>query len=1331
MRLSAVIITFLLTMAASGRPYYFRHYRIDDGLSNNAVMDCIQDKRGFVWFGTKEGLTRFDGYKFKVFLNNPEAANSLISNFITAIREDNDGWIWVGTPEGICYYIPESDYFGTISSEDQEINSLVADVEVDRNNNIWISTRSGLFKYRKDTGRTTFYSSEKFFIPGGITVTASGDVWFTAVDGMIYKYDELSDNFRGNRILSEIELAESVRLVNIIDAGQYGLIVATDIAGIRIFNPNNGTVSGFFEKDNLWNNIMIRTTCLFPENELWIGTESGIYIYNMTTGFVTNLYMVNTDPFSLSNNAVRKIVRDREGGVWVGTFYGGVNYLPQENKLFEKYYPTGLPGSLNGNVVREIRADSRGNIWIGTEDAGLIKMDKSTGIFTSIKHDRYNSSIDSKNIQGLLVDGNDLWIGTYDNGIYILDIQGQKIKRHFEFNDGRSGLRTNSIITFLKTTDGIILAGCVDGIYRYDRETESFKYLENVAAGSFIHVLFEDNSKTVWIGTYGRGLYRYNSNAELCKKIVSEKGDYEDLRFEYITSITQDREGRIWFTTEGNGFSYITRETEEVTRYIPGKQIDFSIYCAMLQDDEGNFWITSTRGLLRFNPVSNEYSTYTKNDGLPDNTFSYNSACRDENGKMYFGTVKGLLSFHPSNIRESSYNPPVYFTGLQVNGNEYFRNYSGSADNRSPLVTDKITLKHHQSSISIDFVSPTFTNPAKTRYKYIMEGSDPDWVVISGNRKVYYTNLAPGKYRFRVASSPDGRSWGTNEASLEIRITPPLWLSVPAYSVYLILTVLVIYQLLRFYMRKNALEHQRKLELFENEKERDILNAKINFFTNITHEVRTPLTLIKGPLDRILKSGLKNPKDIEENLLIIKRNTDRLLNLTNQLLDFRKAEKEMFRMNFVRTEMVGLIESVVNLFMPYSQEKKITVQMHSPVSQYYMAVDREAIMKIVSNLMSNAMRYADSKVDLYLETETDPENTLRIRVNSDGKLIPAGLKEKIFEPFYQIDFDRPGEKGTGLGLSLARSLAELHHGRLFLDINESKCNSFVLELAKNQEESVTSESADEFLGTGEQTEYETFGSYDNSRPLILLVEDETETGRFIAKELSEEYNVILVSNGAEALKVLKKHNIALVVSDVIMPVLNGYEFCRQVKSNIETSHIPVILLTATIHLNAKIEGLESGADAYIEKPFSTDLLLAQIANLIRNRKLNLENFINTPLAHFKTVAMNKTDEEFLRKLHVILMDNISETDLSVEKIADLMGISVSTLYRKVKALTDLNTVEYIRFARLKKSAELLSEGNYRINEISYLVGFSSPSYFATSFQKQFGMSPTQFIKRLR
>jgi len=1326
------IIVLLLSVSANGRPYYFRHYGNDNGLPNNTVVASLQDRRGFMWFGTKEGLVRFDGFQFRTYLHNPSVSNSLLNNFISAINEDDDGWIWIGTPEGICYYMPDNDCFGTIKSADTKITGLVVDVKADNNKNIWIATLSGTYRYDKKSDGLSFYPAEDYFSPRCISLTNAGDIWLSAKDGKIYKYDARVDNFTGFKILTEKEISASVSLQNILDADSYGLIVTTDLAGLRRFEPNTGRVAGMFEKDKILDGILIRTTILVAGKEIWLGSESGIYIYDLDTGYVTNLQMVRTDPYSLSNNAVRTITRDREGGLWFGTFYGGINYLPQESKPFEKYYPTGLPGTPEGKVVREIRADSFGNIWIGTEDAGLIRSDYRSGTFSGVTEGHNKVKIDSRNVQGLLVDDENLWIGTYDNGIYLLNIPSGNVTSHFESRDGRSGLKTNSFVTFLKTRDGTIYAGSVTGMYRFERQTSSFRFLDDVAAGAFIHALYEDSKGNMWIGTYGSGIFKYERSSGICELLLSGKGDYENLYQEHVTSIYEDDGHGIWFTTEGNGFTHIDGETGEITRYIPGRDVDFAIYCAMLQDGFGNLWITSTRGLLRFDLSTNQIKTYTKDDGLLDNSFSYNSAYQDKNGKMYFGTLSGLISFHPANIKENTYNPPVYLTGFQVNGEEYIVNSEGSPDFSSILVTRHLTLRHNQSSFSIDFVSPAFTSPNLTRYKYIMEGSDPDWVVISGNRKVYYTNLSPGRYRFRVLSSTDGETWGTDEAQLELKIIPPPWHSIPAYILYIAAAVSLIFLLISLYLKRKALEHQRKIEIIETSKEKELLNAKIGFFTNVTHEVRTPLTLIKGPLDRILKSGIRNSKDTENNLLIIKRNTDRLLTLTDQLLDFRKAEKEQFGLNFIMTDICELIESTFTMFLTYGEERSISMQLHSPVNHFDLAADREAITKIISNLLSNALKYARTRVDLFIEPGSNSEKIIRIRVNNDGNLIPEELAERIFEPFYQIDNNKTGAKGTGLGLSLARSLAELHNGRLYLDADVRQNTSFVLELTKYQKESISrSMGESEELHLIEDNAYEIIGSLQNSMPIILLVEDEPELGRFIAGEISGEFTVILTRNGNEALKALSTYNVVLVISDIIMPVMDGYELCRQVKSNIEFSHIPVILLTASIHLNAKIEGLDSGADAYLEKPFSTDLLLAQVHNIIKNRSLDRQNFINSPLAPFKSVEMNKTDEEFTKKLNTVVMENISENDLTVDKIASIMGISVSTLYRKVKALTDLNSVEYIRLVRLKKAAELLSERNYRINEITYLVGFTSPSYFATSFQKQFGVSPSQFVSKLK
>ncbi len=487
-------------------------------------MACLQDRRGFIWFGTKEGLSRFDGFQFKIFLHNSLVSNCLSNNFILSLCEDGDGCIWIGTSEGICFYLPDNDCFGTIESENYKIAGMVIDVKADNKNCIWIATYSGLYRYDKRSKELNFYSSDKYFAPRNISLTNAGDVWLSATDGKIYKYDVRTDSFIGYQILAKKEISASVQLGNILDGGNFGLIVSTNIAGLRQFEPNTGSVKKLFENDR-WNNIFIRTTFLNSDEEIWIATETGIYIYNLKTGYITNLHKVGSDPFSISNNAVRTIIKDKEGGLWIGTFYGGANYLAQENKPFEKYYPTGLSGALNGSVVREIRADSYGNIWIGTEDAGLMKFDSQTGLFSSYTDGSTKVIISSRNIQGILVDADDLWIGTYDDGIYILNIPTQKLKSHFEMKDKSSGFKTNSFVTFLKTTDGTIYAGSVIGLYQFIRETSSFRFLNDVAAGTFIHCLFEDSQKNIWIGTYGKGLYKYDRLSGICKKILSERGE--------------------------------------------------------------------------------------------------------------------------------------------------------------------------------------------------------------------------------------------------------------------------------------------------------------------------------------------------------------------------------------------------------------------------------------------------------------------------------------------------------------------------------------------------------------------------------------------------------------------------------------------------------------------------------------------------------------------------------------------------------------------------------------------------------------------------------------
>ncbi len=1332
--ISFISIVITLNLHASNQ-YYFRHYNIENGLSNNTVLCSIQDKMGFIWFGTRDGLNRFDGNQFKNFMYDPENPNSLINNFITALAEDNEGLIWIGTSDGICYYNPHKETFGRIQNTDITITKAITDIKIDAKDNIWVTSYSGIFRYNKKENKLINYPQYKYFNPSKICITSSENVWISSDNGNIYRYDLHSDDFIEYKILKDAEISSNVRIISITDLGVDGLMVITNKSGVRKLDTNTGKLFTLFSSDKNGNEIVINTILKKNQNEFWIGSESGIHIYHLKGGLLDQIQKLSYDPYSLSNNAIRTFTVDNEGGIWVGTFYGGINYLPNEITPFDKYYHNASEESLLGNVVRSIQADKYGNLWIGTEDAGLSKFNTETEKFINYL-ELDNPKISSTNIHCVLPDNDKLWIGSYDAGIYILDINTNKLVRRFESSNRNSVLKNNSIITFLKTRNGSIYVGTVSGMYFYDRKKDDLVYLSDVAPHEFIHCLYEDHEGVIWIGTYGEGVFRYDRSQNICYHYNSNPADSLSLSSDYITSIFEDNKKHLWFTTEGNGFCMLDSDTALFKRYTTKDGLHCSIFCGILEDGLGQLWISSTNGLMSFDPETKAMNVYRKENGIVNNHFSYNSTYKDNNGKMYFGTLNGFIAFNPFDFNTGDYIPPVYVTNFEVAGKKWNQIKKKHGTDQSIIETKEIKLKHNQSTFNLNFVAPSFSNPMATKYRYKLEGFDKDWIYPKDNGEVYYKNVSPGKYRFRVTTLNQNSEWNNDETNLVIIITKPFWATNFALIIYSLLIIFLSYVLFNIYSRRKRQEHKRRIEKLENEKEKEILNAKINFFTNITHEVRTPLTLIKAPLDRILTTeNFKGP--LLDNLSIMKHNTDRLLDLTNQLLDFRKTENEMFKLNFSKTDICKLLENTFSRFRPGAAQKNLNFNIHNPVEHYYVSIDQETVIKIISNILSNALKYASNNVDVYIEPDVPDESSVTVRVNSDGNIIPKQLSDKIFEPFFQIENTNHNSntiKGTGLGLPLARSLAELHYGKLYLDLKVENLNSFVLELPKSQKQIDEKETSNPEVKTIENIKISQdidIEPINDNRPIVLIVDDEKELCSFVATELSSKYKTTVAHNGLEAVKILKNNPVTLVVSDVLMPLMDGYELCNFIKSNLEYSHIPVILLTATINLNAKIEGLESGADAYIEKPFTVDLLFAQISNLIKNRELANENFLKYPLTHYKTVAVNKMDEDFMKQLHSTIMKHLAEPELSVEKIANLMNVSISTLYRKVKAITELNTNEYIRFYRLKRAAEMLASNEHRINEVSYLVGFSSPSYFATSFQKQFGMSPSEFMKQMK
>ncbi|MCD8135705.1 MAG: response regulator [Parabacteroides gordonii] len=720
---------------------------------------------------------------------------------------------------------------------------------------------------------------------------------------------------------------------------------------------------------------------------------------------------------------------------------------------------------------------------------------------------------------------------------------------------------------------------------------------------------------------------------------------------------------------------------------------------------------------MRFNPDTYAMRTFTYTDGLHETQFNYSSSYQAPDGTIYMGTINGMLSFNPSLFREDT-SPPVYITAIHIPNNEENRHSLASPSIEN---TETLKLPYDASTFTLSYIALSYTSLDAIRYSYKLEGVDKDWNYMNQNKDVTFANLSPGEYTFKVRSTNSSGIWQENEQALHIIVTPPFWATGWAFFLYAVIICILIVLFYNYKKTKLEEKHRINQDLFESRKEKELYDAKIQFFTFITHEIRTPLTLIKAPLEKILRSG-DGTVSTKENLRIIEKNTQQLLNLSNQLLDFRKTESRGFKLNYVKTDVTLWLNTLLQPFLPVMEKEKKSFTCDIPEGPYFAYIDREAFSKIVNNLLTNAIKYSDRYIFLHMQIQEDKKE-FSITVINDGLLIPESEKENIFNPFYRLK-ETENQQGSGIGLSLARSLTEFHKGTLSYQQTTDEKNQFQLVLPEEQEDCyqlMPEKGAEDAANPDVKEE-------NAEKPAVLIVEDQTDMRQFIAKELSETYRVLEAANDKEAVGLLKENTVNLIISDVMMPVMDGFELCNVVKNDVNFSHIPFILLTAQHNLQSRLKGLNNGADAYMEKPFSIELLTAQVLNLLKSREMLTKTYRETPSVPAATLAVSTVDDLFLRKFNTYLEENISNEALSVEMLASEMGMSTSSLYRKVKGLSGLTPVEFIRITRLKKAAELMQTGENRINEIAFQTGFSSPAYFSTCFQKQYGKSPTDFMK---
>lgn len=1308
-KIGTVICLLFLSTTIFSQEYYFKHYKVENGMSNNSVLASIQDKDGFLWFGTKDGLNRFDGYHFKTFRSGANPKTSLGINYIQSLHEFKN-YIWVGTDKGLYSYDKKLDKFTFIN---EAINNRINDIDNDLKNNLWFISIGTLVKYNVDTKQTTMFDRRNTFYTTSITCDKNGVIWASSYDNL-YRYSEATQSF--DEINVQLPNSTfSISTIYALDANS--ILIGTRDHGVYKYDIKTKKTLPFI--NGAHKPIFVRQFKKSNRNELWIASESGVYIYNLENKTIKNLRKSPSDPYAISDNAAYCITIDKENGVWIGTYFGGVNYHQKQYDQFKKYFPRKSENAIVGSAVREIHKDNQRNLWIGTEDAGINKFNLDTKKFFNYQPDGTKSGLSFYNVHGVLPRGNKIWIGTFEHGLDIMDANTGKIIKHYDHKN--SNLNSDFIVTFYETPEKKLYVVTSLGIYLYDEANDSFKTCDNFSETTHYTCMFKDKNGDLWAGSYRDGLFYYNPKT---KEKVVYRHDYKDeksISNDFITSIFQDQQNNLWIATE-NGLNLFDTQKKEFKKYSTKNGFPSNVIYSILQDAKQNLCITTSKGLVKFNYKTKSVKIFTTANGLLSDQFNYNSAFKDSNGDMYFGNLNGMISFNPKNFSTNQYNPPIYITGLQINNQDVAVNDEDSPLDENISYIKKITLNNHQSNFNIDFASLSYTAPELTQYWYKLDGINDDWIYLNKNNKVFFTELPSGDYKFRVKSLSVNGVW-SKEAIIDITILPPIWASRYAFFCYFILIAGCLYWLLRSYHQRNLKENNRKIMVLNNEKEKEIYHAKIEFFTNVAHEIRTPLTLIKSPLESLLKKNYQSP-EILPNLSIMEKNTTRLLNLVNELLDFRKTEIEGLGLTFLETNISILVRNLQSEFAPLIEERNIQLEIELGEKNIYAFVDEEAIRKILSNLFSNAIKYAKSIVIITMFRD---ENSLEFIVKNDGNLIPKNLKNKIFEPFFRI-LGSETQTGTGIGLSLAHSLTELHKGTLKLHFSDNTKNTFVLQLPLRQESEFNlykDISEADIKESHEEFENEIVAK--NIKTQILVVEDNLELLNFMSKELGKEYKIFRATNGEEALKVIHNEIIHIVISDITMPIMDGIELCSRIKSNIESSHIPVILLTALSAIQSRIKGLESGADAYISKPFSMDFVLVQIDNLLSNRRHVMEYYASSPLSHLKTVAHNKVDEEFIKKLDDIIDQNMADTNLSVESLADILHMSRSTLYRKIKDISNLSPNELINNARLKRAAELLLSGKYKVYEISEIVGYNSQSSFSRNFQKSFAMSPSEFI----
>ena len=1357
----------------------FKSSSILNSLPSKDVQSVYQDRDGYIWISTRNGLFQYDGYSITTYKSNLYRPDLLTNNNIYCVAEDAQHRLWIGTYSGLNVLDKQTGQIRKI--DDPEINGIgISQILVTSDNRILFATEGGLLEYLEDGNRFSVFNQDN---TGGVfpkTTVKSlfeddrGDIWIGTWSQGLFRYEKRTGEYWK---YPQMNSGNSAHVV--FQDSHKNIWVGTWGAGLHLlhdaYNPEKTTWTTFTHDENrsgtISDNLIYAISEDFNTNSLWVGTRSGLSILSlrdmeMLHWSFENCYSGESEN-SITSSEVASLLRDRQGIMWVGMIGGGVNMANTRKAKFNLDRLSEAKRILKSNSVRSILLDDEGQLWMGISTYGFGVEDRRTGKFT-----HHGQMPDFSSYRGISTvmsimqspSTGHIWIGVYNGGAYEIDKSAPVGKRVKAYNSSNAPWMCNSCIYYIcedskqnlwfATKSGVSMRAADGTPVRFD----SLKVGDVAVRDMVVMQLVEGHDSEMWLASNTHGVIRIQGSGNSLSGYTFSGYSVSNgkLNSDYANCIYKDVEGRIWVGTGGSGLS-LYDAVEDV--FLPAHKLwnlPGDAVTNIQSDKKGNLWLGTNAGLLRLTVPRDlqnvTYRLYTTSDGLQDNIFNRGASFVASDGEMFFGGHRGYNSFYPDKQDEQVFSSPVVITDIKV----FNQSWTALSDkerskisNLSPRFTDKIVLDYKRNNFSIEFSALEYANPERNRYAYRLDGFDAGWQYTDASKRfAYYNNLKSGTYTFYVKSSNSNGIWDENIQTVKVVILPPPWKTWWAYTLYIIVLLGISWYIYRIVRNRIRLRNALHLREMEQAKSEEINHAKLQFFTNITHELLTPLTIISASVDELKQTA----PAYKEQYDVMTHNINRLIRLLQQILEFRKAETGNLKLKVLQGDLVLFVRRSLDGFRPLMKKKDIRFTIQSDADKCLAFFDPDKLDKILYNLLSNASKYNKPGGKVGIELNCDEVNGIAcIIVKDNGPGIPKESQKNLFKRFYEGDYRKFNTIGTGIGLSLVRDLVTLHHGSISVESEEGKGAAFKIQFPVHRfaysedeiDDAVTLLDSDGIDAVQEDvviTDAQADILEENLIPVeqsvaekshtLLLVEDNEDLLGLMVKLLGGDYTIHTATNGKEALEVVELEDIDLIVSDVMMPVMDGIEFCRNIKGNFDTSHIPLILLTAKKQEEDRVEAYKSGADAFITKPFNLSVLHARIGNLLKSRERVMKDFKKQLVFEAKELNYTSMDEDFLQRAIDCVNRHLDDPNFDQTQFLEEMNTTKSTFFRKLKSLTGLTYVSFIRNIRMKAACRIMEEKKHvRISELAYAVGYNDPRYFSSIFKKEIGMQPSEYMER--